>query len=41
MKETIQKFIGDAIRQTLKSGSFPSGVLTVAPSNDCLMIISK
>jgi ATP-dependent Clp protease ATP-binding subunit ClpA len=41
MKKTVQKFIGDAIRQTLKSGSFPSGVLTVAPSNDGLMIISK
>jgi ATP-dependent Clp protease ATP-binding subunit ClpA len=41
MKRTVQKFVGDAIVHTLKCGHSPSGTLTVAPSNDSLMIIAK
>lgn len=41
MKRTVHKFVGDAIVRTLKCGHCPSGILTVAPSNDRLMIIAK
>ena len=38
MKKTVQKFIGDAIRQALKSGAPPSGALAVSPLADHLTI---
>ncbi len=38
MKRTVQKFIGDAIRQALKSGGLPCGTLAVSSKNDGLMI---
>jgi ATP-dependent Clp protease ATP-binding subunit ClpA len=38
MKKTVQKFIGDAIRQALKSGAQPSGTLAVSPLADHLTI---
>ena len=38
MKKTVQKFIGDAIRQALKSGASPSGTLAVSPLADHLTI---
>ena len=38
MKKTAQKFIGDAIRDALKAGASPSGILTVSPLNDRLRI---
>ena len=38
MKKTVQKFIGDAIRQALKSGASPSGTLGVSPLADHLTI---
>ena len=41
MKRTVQKFVGDAIVHTLKRGCSASGILTVAPSNDSLMVIAK
>jgi ATP-dependent Clp protease ATP-binding subunit ClpA len=37
MKKTVQKFIGDAIRESLKAGT-PSGTLAVSPLNDRLII---
>lgn len=40
MKRTVQKFIGDAIRHTLKSGCIASGALTVASSQDALTLQS-
>ena len=38
MKRTVQKFIGDAIAQALKSGAQPSGTLAVSPLADHLTI---
>ena len=38
LKKTVQKFIGDAISQALKSGASPSGALAVAPLADHLII---
>jgi ATP-dependent Clp protease ATP-binding subunit ClpA len=38
MKRTVQKFIGDAIRQALKSNVDPSGILVVDSSNNQLSI---
>ena len=38
MKKTVQKFLGDAIRQTLKSDLLPSGTLVVCAENDGLMM---
>ena len=38
MKRTVQKFIGDAIRQALKSKVDPSGILVVDSSNNQLSI---
>ena len=38
MKKTVRKFIGDAIREALKSGSKHSGALTVSPVADHLII---
>ena len=38
MKKTVQKFIGDAIRQALKSGSKHNGTLGVSPLADHLTI---
>ena len=39
MKKTVQKFIGDAVRDAMKAGAPSSGVLTVSPLNDRLMIM--
>jgi hypothetical protein len=39
MKRTVQKFIGDAVRDAMKAGAPSSGVLTVSPLNDRLMIM--
>jgi ATP-dependent Clp protease ATP-binding subunit ClpA len=38
MRRTVQKFIGDAVRDALKSGEQSSGVLTVSTRNDRLII---
>ena len=38
MKRTVQKFIGDAIRQALKSNATPNGILAVSPLADQLTI---
>ncbi|MBN8708046.1 MAG: ATP-dependent Clp protease ATP-binding subunit [Verrucomicrobia bacterium] len=38
MKRTVQKFMGDAIRHTLKSGHRPTGTLAVSPLFDHLTI---
>ena len=38
MKRTVQKFIGDAIRESLKAGTPPSGTLAVSPLNDRLTV---
>jgi ATP-dependent Clp protease ATP-binding subunit ClpA len=38
MKKTVQKFVGDAVRDAMKSGAPSSGGLTVSPLNDRLMI---
>jgi ATP-dependent Clp protease ATP-binding subunit ClpA len=38
MKRTVQKFVGDAIRHTFKSGLRPTGTLTVSPLSDHLTI---
>jgi ATP-dependent Clp protease ATP-binding subunit ClpB len=38
MRKIVQKFIGDAIRQALKSGAQPSGTLAVSPLADHLTI---
>ena len=37
LKKTVQRFLGDAIRSALKSGSAPAGVLQVSPHSDCLV----
>jgi ATP-dependent Clp protease ATP-binding subunit ClpB len=39
MKKTVQKFIGDAIRDALKAGASPSGILAVSSLNDRLRIV--
>jgi hypothetical protein len=39
MKKTVQKFIGDAVRDAMKAGALSSGVLTVSPLNDRLTIM--
>src|SRR4029077_12163172 len=39
MKKTVQKLFGDAVRDALKTGAPASGVLTVSPQNDRLMIM--
>jgi ATP-dependent Clp protease ATP-binding subunit ClpA len=38
LKKTVQKYIGDAIRQAIKSGAPRSGALTVSPLADQLTI---
>jgi len=38
MKRTVQKFIGDAIRETLKSGQSPTGTLAISALSDSLTI---
>ena len=38
MKRTVQKFIGDAIRDALKSGGASSGTLAVSSDGDCLRV---
>jgi ATP-dependent Clp protease ATP-binding subunit ClpA len=38
LKKTVQKFIGDAIRDAMNAGAQSSGVLAVSPLNDQLMI---
>lgn len=40
MKRTVQKFIGDAIRNRLKRGCQPTGNLQVSPGIESLMIAS-
>ena len=40
MKRTTQKFIGDAIRNCLKSAGCPIGTLKVSPTSDSLVILS-
>lgn len=39
MKKTTQKFIGDAIVETLKHTNFPNGLLTVFPAQDRLALV--
>ena len=41
MKKNVQKFMGDAIRQALKSSVAPTGIIEVSPSNDTLSILLK
>jgi hypothetical protein len=38
MRKTVEKFIGDAVRDALKSGARSSGILTVSTFNDRLII---
>jgi ATP-dependent Clp protease ATP-binding subunit ClpC len=38
MKRTVQKFIGDAVREALKAGAPPSGTLAVSTLNERLII---
>jgi ATP-dependent Clp protease ATP-binding subunit ClpA len=38
MRKTVEKFIGDAVRDALKSGAQSSGILTVSTLNDRLII---
>jgi ATP-dependent Clp protease ATP-binding subunit ClpA len=38
MKGTVRKFVGDAVRDTIKAGEPAFGVLIVSPLNDRLMI---
>jgi ATP-dependent Clp protease ATP-binding subunit ClpA len=38
MKRVIQKYLGDAIRDALKCGTRPSGVLVLSPAEDRLMV---
>jgi ATP-dependent Clp protease ATP-binding subunit ClpA len=38
MRKTVEKFIGDAVRDALKSGAQSSGILAVSTLNDRLMI---
>ena len=38
LKKTVQKFIGDALRDSMKAGAPSSGVLTVSLHNDRLVI---
>ena len=40
IKQTVQKFLGDAIRQALKTGAPSSGILVVSPLADGLSIDS-
>lgn len=40
MKKTVQKLIGDAIRDALKCGASSSGVIVISPTEDRLMISS-
>jgi len=41
MKNTVQKFLGDAIRHVLKSSLEPTGIIEVSPSNDTLSILRQ
>ncbi len=41
MKKTVQKFLGDAIRQSIKSSVEPTGMIEISPSNDTLTILLK
>ena len=38
MRKTVEKFIGDAVRDALKSGARSSGILTVSTLSDRLII---
>jgi ATP-dependent Clp protease ATP-binding subunit ClpB len=40
MKRTVQKFLGDAIRDALKCGTSSSGVVVLSPSQDRLMVFA-
>lgn len=40
MKQTVQKFIGDAVREALKGNSPSSGDIVVSPANDRLILSS-
>jgi C-terminal, D2-small domain, of ClpB protein len=39
LKKTVQRFIGDAVREAIKSSAPSSGVLALSPLNDRLMIV--
>ena len=39
MKKTVQKFIGDAVRDAMKAGAQSCGLLTVSPLHDRLTIM--
>jgi len=41
MRKTVQKCIGDAIRDAIKTAAIPSGTLVVSPHNDSLSISSN
>ena len=41
MKKTVQKFLGDAIRQSIKSSAAPIGMIEVSPGNDTMTILLK
>jgi len=41
MNKTVQKFLGDAIRQSIKSSVTPMGMIEVAPSKDGLTILRE
>ena len=41
MNKTVQKFLGDAIRQSIKSSVTPTGMIDVSPSNDTLTMLRE
>lgn len=41
MKKAVQKFIGDAVRDALKSSVTPDGMIEISPRNDTLSILQK
>lgn len=40
MKRAIQKYLGDAIRDALKSGESASGIVVLSCAEDCLMVVT-
>lgn len=41
MKKTVQKFLGDALRQSIKSSTAPTGKIEVSSEHEALTILNK
>lgn len=41
MKKTVQKFLGDALRQSIKSSTAPTGKIEVSSEHEALTILKK